>query len=187
MTVGSDVLKLGTASGACFCLSLMPSGRSPYKGLLFFAGKLHLISLVHVCLRRLWKVSQPHACATGCHMLGNPPKPRTRTAHPIATEVPPGYNSSTNWFKHADAVEEWCDLTNVEARRRSSNRSRLSGRAEIFKERLDRERLRDPETGVDYFLATLLHSSSRTFSLCFFIGSSKCCGATERYDAEASS
>ena len=80
----------------------------------------------------------------------------THAAHPITTEVPPGYDGSTNWFTYADAVEEWRDLTKVEARRRGPAIAvRFSGRAEIFKERLDRERLRDPETGVDYFLATL--------------------------------
>ena len=31
----------------------------------------------------------------------------THAAHPITTEVPPGYDGSTNWFKCADAVEEW--------------------------------------------------------------------------------
>ena len=80
----------------------------------------------------------------------------THAAHPVTTEVPPGYDGSTNWFKYADAVEEWCDLTKVEARRRGpAIAARLSGRAEIFKERLNRDRLRDPETGVDYFLTTL--------------------------------
>ena len=63
---------------------------------------------------------------------------------------------TTNWFKYADVVGEWCDLTKVEAKRRGpAIAARLSGRAEIFKERLNRERLRDPETGVKYFLATL--------------------------------
>ena len=77
-------------------------------------------------------------------------------AHPVTTEVPPGYDGSRNWFRYADAVEEWCDLTKVEAKRRGlAIAARLSGRAEIYKERLDRERLRDPETGVEYFLATL--------------------------------
>ena len=77
-------------------------------------------------------------------------------AHPVTTEVPPGYDGSTNWFRYADAVEEWCALTKVEAKRRGpAIAARLSGRAEIYKERLDRERLRDPETGVEYFLSTL--------------------------------
>ena len=80
----------------------------------------------------------------------------THAAHPVTTEVPPGYDGSTNWFKYADAVEEWCDLTKVEAKRRGpAIAARLSGRAEIFKERLGRDRLRDPETGVEYYLATL--------------------------------
>ena len=80
----------------------------------------------------------------------------THAAHPVTTEVPPGYDGSTNWFKFADAVEEWCDLTKVEARRRGpAIAARLSGRAAIFKEKLNRDRLRDPETGVECFLTTL--------------------------------
>ena len=34
-------------------------------------------------------------------------------AYPVTTEVPPGYDGTTNWFRYADAVEEWCDLTKV--------------------------------------------------------------------------
>ena len=86
----------------------------------------------------------------------NPTPTMVHATHPVTTEVPPGYDGSTNWFKYADAVEEWCDLTKVEARRRGpAIAARLSGRAEIFKERLNRDRLRDPETGVDYFLTSL--------------------------------
>ena len=48
----------------------------------------------------------------------NPTPTMTHAAHPVTTEVPPGYDGSTKWFKYADAVEEWCDLTKVEARRR---------------------------------------------------------------------
>ena len=63
-------------------------------------------------------------------------------AHPVTTEVPPGYDGTTSWFKYSDAVEEWCDLTKVEAKRRGpAIAARLSGRAELFKERLDRKRL----------------------------------------------
>ena len=50
------------------------------------------------------------------------------TAHPVTTEVPPGYDGSTSWFKYADAVEEWCDLTKIEAKRRGPAIAvRLSG------------------------------------------------------------
>ena len=103
----------------------------------------------------------------------------THAAHPVTTEVPLGYDGSTNWFKYADAVEEWCNLTRVEAKRRGpAIATRLSGRAEIFKERLDRERLRDPETGVDYFLDTLRPFFVKDL-LCSCAASSKCCDATE--------
>ena len=92
-----------------------------------------------------WDSFPAHATPTMVH-----------AAHPVTTEVPPGYDGSTNWFRYADAVEEWCDLTKVEAKRRGpAIAARLSGRAEIYKERLDRERLRDPETGVEYLLSTL--------------------------------
>ena len=41
-----------------------------------------------------------------------------RAAHPVTTEIPPGYEGTTGWFKYSDAVEERCDLTKVEAKRR---------------------------------------------------------------------
>ena len=79
-----------------------------------------------------------------------------QAAHPITTEVPPGYDGTPSWLKYSDAVEEWCDLTKVEAKRRGpAIAARLSGRAELFKERLERDRLRDPETGVEYLLSSL--------------------------------
>ena len=63
------------------------------------------------------------------------------------TEEPPGYDGTTSWFKYSDAMEEWCELTQVEAKRRGpAIAARLLGRAKLFKERLDRERAKDPET-----------------------------------------
>ena len=58
-----------------------------------------------------------------------------KAAHPVITEIPPGYDGTTSWFKYSVAVEEWCDLTKVEAKRRGpAIPARLSGRAELFKE-----------------------------------------------------
>ena len=53
----------------------------------------------------------------------------THAAHPVTTEVPPGYDGSTNWFKYADAVEEWRDLLDKggSKKERSSNRSPFIG------------------------------------------------------------
>ena len=91
----------------------------------------------------------------------------THAAHPVTTEIRLGYDGSMNWFKYADAVEEWCDLTKVEAKRRGPTiATRLSGGTDIFKERLD------TETGVDYFLATLrpffVKDLQSVFLYCFF-------------------
>ena len=53
----------------------------------------------------------------------------------------------------------------VETKRRGpAVAARLSGRAELFKERLDRERLKDPETGVEYLLSTQGPTVSRMVS-----------------------
>ena len=53
-------------------------------------------------------------------------------------------------------MEEWCDLTKIETKRRGpAVATRLSGRAELFKERFNRDRRKDPETGVEYRLSTL--------------------------------
>ena len=78
-----------------------------------------------------------------------------------------GYDGTTSWCKYSDAVEEWCDLTKVEARRRGpAIAARLSFRAELFKERLDRERRRDPETRVEHFLSTLRPFFVKDLQIC---------------------
>ena len=76
--------------------------------------------------------------------------------HPVTTEVPAGHDGTTSWLKYSDAVEEWCGLSEVEGKRRGpAIAANLSGRAELLKERLDRERLKDAETGVECLLSTL--------------------------------
>ena len=75
----------------------------------------------------------------------------THAAHPVTTEVPAD--------KLAQAFRcSWRMVQpyQVEARRRGPPvAARLLGRAELFKERLDRDRLKDPENGVEYYLATM--------------------------------
>ena len=79
----------------------------------------------------------------------------THAAHPITRETPPGNDGSVSWLKYSD-VEEWRGLTKAEARRRGpAIAACLSGRAELVKERLDSDRLKDPETGIEYYLATM--------------------------------
>ena len=80
----------------------------------------------------------------------------TYAAHPVITEVLSGYGRISSWLKYSNAVEEWFHLTKKELKRRGpATAAPLSGRAELFKERLDRDWLKQPETGVEYFLATM--------------------------------
>ena len=80
-------------------------------------------------------------------------------AHPITTEIPPRYGAlqavqapKHNWKFN----EEWCDHTKVATRRRGpAIAARPSGRAELFKERLDCDSLEAPETGVECYLTTV--------------------------------
>ena len=46
----------------------------------------------------------------------------THAAHPVTTEVPPGYNGMITWLKGSHVTEEWCDLTKVvKAREKRTN------------------------------------------------------------------
>ena len=52
---------------------------------------------------------------------------------PVTTEVPPGYDGTTNWLKYSDAVQEWCDLTKLEAKRQGTAiAARLSDGLSVF-------------------------------------------------------
>ena len=74
----------------------------------------------------------------------------THAAHPVTTEISPGYDRNISRLKCSHAVEEWCDFTEAEPRRRGpAIAARLSGRAELFTERLDRDCHEDPRTGAE--------------------------------------
>ena len=51
-----------------------------------------------------------------------------------------------------DAIDDWCDITELEAERRGpAVRNRLEGDAAQYKRLLDRELLKDLVEGVNYF------------------------------------
>ena len=68
---------------------------------------------------------------------------------------PPLYVGSTSWFKYEELVDDWLDLTAVEAGKRGpALKNRLVGDAEMHKGLCNRESLR-AEDGVKYFRETL--------------------------------
>ena len=70
----------------------------------------------------------------------------------VTTKVPPLYDGRSSWFAFEEAIDDWCDITELEPEKRGpALRNRLEGEAAIYKSLLDRERLRNAEDGVNYF------------------------------------
>ena len=70
----------------------------------------------------------------------------------MTTKVAPAYDGRTSFFAFEDAIDNWCDITELEPEKRGpALRNRLEGEAQQYKRLLDRERLRDPNDGVNYF------------------------------------
>ena len=74
----------------------------------------------------------------------------------VTTKVPPSYDGRSSWFAYEDAIDDWCDITELDADKRGpALRSRLEGEAATHKRLLDRDRLKDPTNGVKYFKSFL--------------------------------
>ena len=75
----------------------------------------------------------------------------------VTTKVPPGFDGKTSWFALEDAIDDWCDITELESEKWGpALRNRLEGEASVYKRLLDRDDLRQPNgRGVDYFKRTL--------------------------------
>ena len=70
----------------------------------------------------------------------------------MTTKVAPAYDGRTSFFAFEDAIDDWCDITELEPEKRGpALRNRLEGDAQQYKRLLDRELLRDPYEGVAYF------------------------------------
>eukprot|EP00439_Symbiodinium_sp_Y106_P081956 s1004_g21.t1 len=66
------------------------------------------------------------------------------------------YDGRGSWFAYEDAIDDWCDITELDNDKRGpALRNRLGGEAAIHKRLLVRERLKDPNNGVKYFKSFL--------------------------------
>ena len=71
-------------------------------------------------------------------------------------KVAPAFDGKMPWFTYEDAVEDWQDITETKPEKQGIElRQRLIGDVEHLKASFDKEKLKDPETGVDYFLSTI--------------------------------
>ena len=75
----------------------------------------------------------------------------------VTTKVPPGFDGKNSWFAFEDAIDDWCDITELEVEKWGpALRNRLEGEASVYRRLLDREQLREPNgRGVEYFKRTL--------------------------------
>ena len=70
----------------------------------------------------------------------------------VTTKVPPSFDGRQSWFAYEEAVDDWCDITELDPDKRGpALRNRLTDDALVYKPLLDRDLLRDPATGVKYF------------------------------------
>ena len=81
--------------------------------------------------------------------------PMVTTFQQVTTKIPPGYNGTTSWFAYEEAIDDWTDVTELDAQKQGpALKNRLDGEAAVYKPLLDRDLLRGPD-GVAYFKATL--------------------------------
>ena len=81
---------------------------------------------------------------------GNPQTTNIHMTQHVTTKVAPAYDGRTSFFAFEDAIDDWCDITELEAEKRCpALRNRLEGDAAQYKRLLDRERLRDPNEGCE--------------------------------------
>ena len=70
----------------------------------------------------------------------------------VTTKVPPSYDGRSSWYAYEDAIDDWCDITELDGDKRGpALRNRQEGEAAIHKRLLGRDRLKDPNNGVKYF------------------------------------
>ncbi len=52
----------------------------------------------------------------------------------VTTKVPPGLDGKTSWFAFEDAMDDWCDITELESEKWGpALRNRLEGEAAVYK------------------------------------------------------
>ncbi len=74
----------------------------------------------------------------------------------MTTKIPPSFDGRTSWFAFEEQIDDWVDLTTLEpVKHGPALKNALRGEAATYKPLLDRDALRDPQRGVQYFKDTL--------------------------------
>ena len=74
----------------------------------------------------------------------------------MSSKVPPAFDGRGSWFNFEELVYDWEDSCLLDRKLRGpALKNRLFGEAAVYKPMLDREMLKNEDSGVDYFLNTL--------------------------------
>ena len=95
-----------------------------------------------------WNEVQDDEYASAMPAIHDPEAPGLQ----VTTKIPPSYDGRTSWFAYEEAVDDWCDITELpEAKRGPALKSRLLAEAAVYKPLLDRDALKNEQDGVEYF------------------------------------
>ena len=68
----------------------------------------------------------------------------------------PAFDGEMPWFTYEDAIDDWMDISESKPEKWGLElRNRLTGKAEHLKALLDKTKLKNPTTGVEYFKHTI--------------------------------
>ena len=74
----------------------------------------------------------------------------------MTPKIPPAFDGQVSWFVFEEMVQDWEDSCQLDKEKRGpALKNRLAGDAIPYKPLLDRDKLKEPESGVEYFLNTL--------------------------------
>ena len=70
----------------------------------------------------------------------------------MSVKIAPPFNGTGSWFAYEQAIDDWISMTTLDPAKHGPNlKNRLTGDAALKKPFLDNAKLKDPETGVEYF------------------------------------
>ena len=74
----------------------------------------------------------------------------------MSVKIAPPFDGSGSWFAYEQAIDDWITMTTLDPAKHGLNlKNRLTGDAALKKPFLDNAKLKDPDTGVEYFKKTL--------------------------------
>ena len=86
-------------------------------------------------------------------LAGRPYLLNAPTTCPTCGQIPPAFDGCSSWFTYEEAIEDWCDLTELDPDKLGpALKQRLEGEAAVYKPLMDRYLLRVPAAGVSYFI-----------------------------------